>query len=114
VVQSDRKGQGSEDRRGGSMRARHWRTVLQSRIRTRGKKSLIEKAIGPADLILLTWMPRAGAHLFSKNKEMCDVCGTHPVLGAAPVPAIHMFLCCIVPVLLVSIRVPNNPELSFP
>jgi hypothetical protein len=55
AVQSDRKDQGSEDGSGGPMRARHGRTVLQLHRRTRGKKSLIEKAIGRAELILLAW-----------------------------------------------------------
>ena len=44
---------------------------------------------------------------------MCDVCGTHSVPRVAPAAAIHMFLCCIVPFLLVSIRVPDNPYSSF-
>jgi hypothetical protein len=58
AVQSDRKDQGSEDGSGGPMRARHERmvrTVLQSHRRTCGKKSLIKKAIGRAELILLAW-----------------------------------------------------------
>ena len=70
MVQSDRRGQGSEAGHGSPTRARHGRMVLQSHKRTRGKKSLIEKAIGRAELILLTWTCLTKSSLVSASEGL--------------------------------------------
>jgi hypothetical protein len=95
AVQSDRKGQGSEDGRSVPMRARHGCSVLQSCRRTHGKKSLIEKAIGPAELILLTWTCLEAALICSVKIKKCVMCVGHTTLlarGGAGSRYLHVFM----------------------